>query len=87
MHIIFVIALVLIYPFLASFLSFFRVLELLPSCIYRVTELLVILFDSIDNIKQCRVIFLCSRLVILYSFIYYGVNVISSFLGILCCII
>nr|DAD56399.1 MAG TPA: hypothetical protein [Caudoviricetes sp.] len=58
MHIVFIITLILVYPFLASFLSFFRVLKLLSSCIYRIAKLQIILLNLINNIEQCRIVFL-----------------------------
>nr|DAH14057.1 MAG TPA: hypothetical protein [Caudoviricetes sp.] len=72
---------------MTSFLSFFRVLELISSRVYRFIKLLIVLLYFIDDIKQCRIILLCSVLVILYCLIYYRINVASSFLGIFCCII
>nr|DAQ60559.1 MAG TPA: hypothetical protein [Bacteriophage sp.] len=51
MCIIFIISFVLIDPLLTSFLSFFRVLELISSSVYRFIKLLVILLYFIDNIK------------------------------------
>nr|DAJ73377.1 MAG TPA: hypothetical protein [Caudoviricetes sp.] len=86
MCIIFIISFILIDPLLTGFLSFFRVLELISSSVYRFIKLLVVLLYFINNIKQCRIIFLCSIFIILYSLIYYRINVVSSFLRIFFCI-
>nr|DAF11416.1 MAG TPA: hypothetical protein [Caudoviricetes sp.] len=72
---------------MTSFLSFFRVLELISSSVYRFIKLLVVLLYFIDNVKQCWIVLLCSIFIILYGLIYYRINVVSSFLRIFCCVI